>query len=56
MDKDKYNEIRKEYGIRLTINPENYTEQQIRNLIEALLQEIKKEKTYDNKRAIGRVD
>ena len=44
MDKDKYSEICKEYGVRLTINPENYTEQQIRNLIEALLQAIKKEK------------
>lgn len=42
MDKDKYIEICKEYGIRLTINPENYTEQQVRNLIEALLQEIKR--------------
>ena len=44
MDKDKYNEICKEYGIRLTINPENYTEKQVRNLIEALLQEIKRSK------------
>ena len=44
MDKDKYNEICKEYGIRLTINPENYTEQQVISLIEALLQEIKRSK------------
>jgi hypothetical protein len=47
MDRNKYNEICKEYGIRLTINPENYTEQQVRNLIEALLQAIKKEKTNE---------
>ena len=44
MDRNKYNEICKEYGIRLTINPENYTEQQVRDLIEALLQEIKRSK------------